>query len=475
MFAKFAILLAVAQVATVALASAKEIPVEVSARLHFLETFDAGSDVFESGKWTRSSVDKYADQPVLIKTVQTPMPGFETDKGLELTQEHKYYGVSTRFPSPLSFTDFDTSKGQDFVVQYELKLEESLTCSGAYLKLPRVTEGLDLSIMDNNTPYTVMFGVDKCGTDTNKVHFILQFQNPLTGEWEEKHATEVPTPKLDKKSHLYTLLVTRGNNYEIFIDKKSAKKGSLFTHMKPSIAPPAEIPDPSDTKPSDWMDESTMPDPDAVKPDDWDESQPRKVPDAKATKPANWDEKAPRQIPDPSAIKPEDWDDGEDGEWEPPLVDNPACDNPGCGPWSPPLVSNPLYKGKWVPKNVPNPAYKGPWAQKNITNPGFYEVKDPYSSLPPVAGLAIEVLANNAGIHFDNLVVGRSLDAAFAVADSTFVPKSASEAVREKEKKKRKTEKKIKVGFPLLSPSHSHPPRHVTLPHNFPFLANPPT
>ena len=37
-----------------------------------------------------------------------------------------------------------------------------------------------------DSPYIVMFGPDKCG-DTNKVHFILRHQNPVSKEWEEKH------------------------------------------------------------------------------------------------------------------------------------------------------------------------------------------------------------------------------------------------------------------------------------------------
>lgn len=31
----------------------------------------------------------------------------------------------------------------------------------------------------------------------------------------------------------------------------------------------------------------------------------------------------PQHIPDPDAKKPEDWDDEIDGEWEPPMIDNP--------------------------------------------------------------------------------------------------------------------------------------------------------
>jgi calreticulin len=35
----------------------------------------------------------------------------------------------------------------------------------------------------------------------------------------------------------------------------------------------------------------------------------------------------PKEIADPEAAKPEDWDDEDDGEWEPPMVDNPVQGN----------------------------------------------------------------------------------------------------------------------------------------------------
>ena len=34
-----------------------------------------------------------------------------------------------------------------------------------------------------------------------------------------------------------------------------------------------------------------------------------------------WDQ--PETVADPEAKKPEDWDDDMDGEWEPPVIDNP--------------------------------------------------------------------------------------------------------------------------------------------------------
>jgi len=45
------------------------------------------------------------------------------------------------------------------------------------------------------------------------------------------------------------------------------------------------------------------------------------IDDADDAKPEDWDK--PEHIPDPDAKKPEDWDDEMDGEWEPPMIDNP--------------------------------------------------------------------------------------------------------------------------------------------------------
>merc|ERR1711915_1050202 len=60
--------------------------------------------------------------------------------------------------------------------------------------------------------------------------------------------------------------------------------------------------DPEAKKPADWVDNAKMDDPEDSKPEDWDK---------------------PEHIADPDATKPEDWDDEMDGEWEPPMIDNP--------------------------------------------------------------------------------------------------------------------------------------------------------
>lgn len=76
--------------------------------------------------------------------------------------------------------------------------------------------------------------------------------------------------------------------------------------------------------------ETFLQDPEAKKPEDWDDKP--TIPDPEDKKPEDWDK--PEHIPDPDATKPEDWDDEMDGEWEPPMIDNPD------------------YKGVWAPKQV---------------------------------------------------------------------------------------------------------------------------
>lgn len=52
------------------------------------------------------------------------------------------------------------------VVQYEVNFQEGQECGGAYLKLlSQSKDTLDLRQFHDKTPYTIMFGPDKCGND----------------------------------------------------------------------------------------------------------------------------------------------------------------------------------------------------------------------------------------------------------------------------------------------------------------------
>merc|ERR1712177_148641 len=102
-------------------------------------------------------------------------------------------------------------------------------------------------------------------------------------------------------------IVKPDNTYEILVDGDSKQKGKLEDDW--DLLEPRMIKDPEQSKPDDWVDDAKMDDPEDEKPEGWDD--------------------IPKQIDDPEAEKPEDWDDEADGEWEPPMIDNPE------------------YKGEW--------------------------------------------------------------------------------------------------------------------------------
>ncbi|GBM88376.1 Calnexin [Araneus ventricosus] len=250
-----------------------------------------------------------------------------------------------------------------FDKKYEVQFQNGQECGGAYLKLLSQVPDMDLRTFHDKTPYTLMFGPDKCGND-HKLHFIFRHRNPKNGSFEEKHwKRSTAVPKFDdifkdKKPHLFTLVINPDNKFEVLMDKQSIHKGSLLENFSPPVNPEPEIDDPNDVKPADWDEREKIPHPTATKPDDWDEVAPRQIVDPNARKPDGWLDDEPELIPDPNAEKPADWDDEMDGEWEAPLINNPKCEKIGCGKWKPPMIDNPKYKGKWRAPLIDNPNYK---------------------------------------------------------------------------------------------------------------------
>lgn len=352
----------------------------------FLEQFTEGWDKrwkASSAKKAKSDSDEKKDEEeewayVGEWAVEEPSvyKGIEGDNGLVVKNPAAHHAISAKFPKKID------NKGKTLVVQYEVKLQNGLECGGAYLKLLRDNKALHQSEFSNATPYVIMFGPDKCG-HTNKVHFIFNHKNPKTGEYEEKHLSAPPSAKIVKTTELYTLIVHPNNTYAIKQNNEEVKAGSLLEDFSPSVNPEAEIDDPKDTKPEDWVDQARIPDPEATKPEDWDEDAPYEIVDEEAVKPEDWLDEEPLTVADPEAQKPEDWDDEEDGDWVAPTVPNPKCaDVSGCGPYTKPNKRNPDYKGKWTAPYIDNPAYKGPWAPRKIKNPGFFEDKTPANFEP---------------------------------------------------------------------------------------------
>jgi calnexin len=303
----------------------------------------------------------------------------------------------------------------------------------------------------DSTPYTIMFGPDKCGL-TNKVHLILRHENQKTKKIEEKHLKDTAMVIDDSHSHAYTAILFPNNNtYQVLIDGHINKQGSLFEDFDPSFVPDKEIDDPKDTKPSSWVDEATIPDPAAKKPEDWDEDAPEFIPDENAAKPEGWLDDEPEEIDDPEASKPEDWDDEEDGDWEPNRITNPKCKSaPGCGEWTRPNRPNPDFKGKWSAPLIDNPKYKGEWAPRKIANPDFHNDTAPLSHIGSIGGVAVEIWTMDDNYYFDNVVVSNDPAEAATIRDETWKPKYTYE-VKEQAKKDAEEEKKTAAEMKKMS------------------------
>lgn len=348
---------------------------------------------------------------------------FTGDLGLVLKSKARHHAISSMLKKPFEFKD------KPLVVQYEVKFQQAMECGGAYVKLLSNHDALHLKLFHDKSPYTIMFGPDKCGED-KKLHFIFRHKNPKTGEYEEKHAKK-PTGNFQsvfdgKKTHLFTLVVRPDNTFEIFVDQASVSSGNLLEDFTPPVNPPKEIDDPDDSKPEDWDEREKIPDPDAEKPDDWDEDAPAKIPDPDAKKPDEWLDDEPELVPDPNSLKPDDWDEEEDGEWEAPQIANPKCEKGGCGEWKPPLIENPAYKGKWSAPLIDNPSYKGIWKPKKIANPDFFEDKEPFK-MTAIAAVGLELWSMTPDILFDNFIITDGKQVADKFAADSWVKKNVKE------------------------------------------------
>merc|ERR1712152_13163 len=93
--------------------------------------------------------------------------------------------------------------------------------------------------------------------------------------------------------------------------------------------------------------------------------------------------------------KPEDWDDEMDGEWEPPMIDNPE------------------YKGEWKARQIDNPDYKGPWVHPEIENPEYdAEEAKTIGKFDEVCKLGFDLWQVKSGTIFDNLMITDDPEAA---------------------------------------------------------------
>merc|ERR1719440_1376499 len=350
--------------------------------IYFEEDFSKGIDSWtpgfpagkEMGKWVSTSGKWFVDE--------------EADKGMATSEDMRFHSISAKMAKP------STSKGKDLVLQFSAKVEnhQYAFCGGGYIKL--LPDKLDQKTFGGDDEYHIMFGPDLCGYDVSHIHFIFNHkgENLL-----KKDKISLEYSDKNEYTHLYTAHIKPDGTYEVFFDLESKAKGNLVDDWD---FPKKMIDDPSDSKPSDWVDETEIDDPEDKKPEGYDD--------------------IPAQIADPDATKPEDWDDEDDGEWEAPMIDNPD------------------FQGEWFPKKIDNPDYKGEWSPKQIPNPA-YEEGVQLASYDNMAHVGFELWIVNNGTIFDNILVTDDIEYAKAQGEKLWRPTSKGEKeVKEKWDKENK-------------------------------------
>ncbi|KAG7319869.1 hypothetical protein KOW79_017012 [Hemibagrus wyckioides] len=353
----------------------------VDAAVYFKEQFLDG-DAWKS-RWVNS--EHKSDYGELKLTAGNFYGDAEKDKGLQTSQDARFYATSASF-EPFS------NEGKSLVIQFTVKHEQKIDCGGGYVKV--FPADLNQADMHGDSQYYIMFGPDICGYSTKKVHVIFNYKG-------KNHLIKKDIKcKDDELTHLYTLILNPDQTYEVKIDNEKVESGSLEEDW--DFLPPKKIKDPEAKKPEDWDDRAKIDDESDTKPEDWDK---------------------PENIPDPDAKKPEDWDEDMDGEWEPPMIPNPE------------------YKGEWKPKQIDNPNYKGVWVHPEIDNPEYNPDSEIYK-FDNIGVLGLDLWQVKSGTIFDNFLITDDVNEAEKFGKETWgVTKGPEKKMKdEQDEKKRKEE-----------------------------------
>merc|ERR1712187_1026173 len=310
------------------------------------------------------------------------------DTGIQTSEDSKFFGISA------SFDSFSNDK-KELIIQYQAKYEKDVECGGGYVKVgPKMS---DPTTFGDPTVYNIMFGPDKCGY-TKRTHLIFNYK----GQNVLKKSDLSYKQENEGTSHLYRMILKPDNTVRVEIDEDKIYEGSIKEDWE--VLKPKEIDDPDDKKPDDWVDDSMIDDPEDKKPDDWVEE---------------------KRMVDSEAKKPDDWDDEEDGEWEPPMKDNPA------------------FKGEWSVKRMSNPAYKGFWEAKKIDNPEYVD-DDAVYKYADFGFIGFDLWQVKAETIFDNIIITDDKAEADKFAEKWKALNEAEKAKKKEEDDAKKAEEEAK-------------------------------
>lgn len=189
-------------------------------------------------KWTHTKVFDYLGQ---FKAGQIACSVVKGDRALTIPETAKRYGLSTKV------TSMDHLPEKEVVLQYEAKFDQGIAYGNAYVKLP--AGQFDSASLKRAKFYSIMFGSDKCGS-TDKVRFIFQSTNPVTGKIAEHPLRERPSVASTLTKRLICTLSSSGlmAYLSLTLTMSQRKTVILADKLYPPVQPQKEIDDRDDRK-----------------------------------------------------------------------------------------------------------------------------------------------------------------------------------------------------------------------------------
>ncbi|KAJ1658270.1 hypothetical protein IWQ61_002465 [Dispira simplex] len=327
------------------------------AKVYFQEPFD---EFNTATRWVHSKAQSdYGEWQLSTGAlVADPL----VNQGLRTMTNESHYALAAPLDQPFH------TKGKTLVLQYSVRFDKVIDCSGSYIKLFPVD--LDPEQLTKKSPYHVMFGPDLCGS-SHSVKVLLGHKG------KNYDIKKTISPINDQLTHLYTFILYPDLSYKVLIDYKIKAEGTVAKDW--NVIQPKMIEDKTAEKPKDWDDRAMIDDPQDQPPEDY--------------------ENQPEEIPDPDAVKPDDWDEEMDGTWEVPMIKNPDH-----------IV--------WFPRSIPNPDYQGVWKAPLIENPDYEE--DPDVATYNIGYVGFDLWQVTPGTIMDNIVITDSVKYARQVAEETW-------------------------------------------------------
>ncbi|CAA3023331.1 calreticulin-3-like isoform X2 [Olea europaea subsp. europaea] len=194
--------------------------------------------------------------------------------GIQTCKDAKHYAISAKIPEL-------NNKNRTLVVQYSIKLEQDIECGNDYIKL--LSGYVNQKKFGGDTPYSLMFGPDICGTQTKKLHVIVSYQGQ---NYPIKKDLDCET---DKLTHFYTFILRPDATFSVVVDNRERESGSMYSdwdilpHKVKGVYAKKLLQNLTLILPSDWDDREYIEDSNDVKPVGYD-SIPAEIPDPKAKK-----------------------------------------------------------------------------------------------------------------------------------------------------------------------------------------------